>query len=122
MPLIGAKSILLCSDDGNNVRTAQRWAKEHAVSAACASVCTRARHPGREGSAACGHEGDTRCAAALRHAPGCSTSRVTLVAGVSSATDLANAYHKINTTAFALDAISSLWNLGLCRAFVGTFS
>lgn len=33
MPLIGAKSILLCSDDGNNVRTAQRWAKEHGVSA-----------------------------------------------------------------------------------------
>ena len=41
---------------------------------------------------------------------------------MSSATDLAQAYHKINTTAFALEAISSLWNLGMCSAFVGTFS
>jgi hypothetical protein len=47
---------------------------------------------------------------------------VTRCAGVSSATDLANAYHNINTTAFALEAISSLWNLGMCSAFVGTFS
>ena len=48
--------------------------------------------------------------------------RVTCAAGVSSATDLANAYHNINTTAFALEAISSLWNLGMCSSFVGTFS
>ena len=48
--------------------------------------------------------------------------RVTRAAGVSSATDLANAYHNINTTAFALEAISSLWNLGMCSSFVGTFS
>jgi hypothetical protein len=47
---------------------------------------------------------------------------VTRFSGVSSATDLANAYHNINTTAFALEAISSLWNLGMCTAFVGTFS
>ncbi len=36
MPTVGAKAVLLCSDDGNNVRTAQRWAKSNDV-----RVCLR---------------------------------------------------------------------------------
>jgi hypothetical protein len=31
MRVTDAKSILLCSDDGNNVRAALRWAKEQEV-------------------------------------------------------------------------------------------
>jgi hypothetical protein len=31
MPLVGAKAILLCSDDGNNVRAAQLWARTNEV-------------------------------------------------------------------------------------------
>ena len=31
MPIVGAKAILLSSDDGNNVRTAQRWARDNKV-------------------------------------------------------------------------------------------
>lgn len=83
MPIVGARAILLSSDDGNNVRTAQRWARDNEVRVLVDAKETR---------------------------------------GVSSATDLANAYHNINTTAFALEAISSLWNLGMCSSFVGTFS
>jgi hypothetical protein len=119
MPITGAKAILLCSDDGNNVRTAQRWAKTHeVVFVRVGSALGRVFVIFFEGSAAGGYEGDKRyrccCCTFIAH--------VTLYACVSSATDLAIAYHKINTTAFALDAISSLWNLGMCTAFVGTFS
>jgi hypothetical protein len=31
MHIVGAKAMLLCSDDGNNVRAAQRWAKANEV-------------------------------------------------------------------------------------------
>ena len=39
MPIVGAKAILLCSDDGNNVRTAQLWARTNEVRFAPVCVC-----------------------------------------------------------------------------------
>jgi hypothetical protein len=51
MPIVGANAILLCSDDGNNVRAAQRWARANEVwsaakmfpAAACAGRVTHAQ-------------------------------------------------------------------------------
>jgi hypothetical protein len=133
MPLVGAKAILLCSDDGNNVRAAQLWARANEVRFAT----VRVRHflvtaykvrllvdsKETRGKVERVREIATMTwrlfvIPYLERAGLC----VTCASGVSSATDLANAYHKINTTAFALEAISSLWNLGMCNAFVGTFS
>ena len=59
MPLVGAKAILLCSDDGNNVRAAQLWARTNEVRFATVRVrlflviaLTPAMHAANEGRAA----------------------------------------------------------------------
>ncbi len=62
MPLVGAKAILLCSDDGNNVRAAQLWARTNEVRFKLARRCARAALFGDhlEGAAAGRFKGDAR--------------------------------------------------------------